>query len=78
MLNYHKYLPTSPEDESWGMHVLNAGCNRIDKNVDYPSADHPAHHYFNWSKGRVLDEYQVIYISRGEGIFESINAVSNR
>ncbi|HTE27690.1 AraC family transcriptional regulator [Flavitalea sp.] len=72
MINYFKYLPTSSEDESWGLHVLNAGCNRINKNVCYPSPDHPAHHYFNWSKGRVLDEYQIIYISKGEGSFESI------
>jgi AraC-like DNA-binding protein len=73
MINYFKYLPTSSEDESWGLHVLNAGCNRIDKNDCYPASDHPAHHYFNWSKGRVLDEYQIIYISKGEGRFESIN-----
>jgi AraC-like DNA-binding protein len=72
MLNYYKYLPTSPEDESWGMHVLNSGCNRINKHVDYPSPEHPAHHYFNWTKGRVLDEYQLIYISKGEGVFESL------
>jgi len=26
-----------------------------------------------WGKGRVLDEYQIIYISKGEGVFESIN-----
>jgi len=72
MRNYHKYLPTSPEDESWGMHILNAGCNQIDINVDYPAVDHPAHHYFSWGKGRVLDEYQLIYISKGEGVFESL------
>jgi AraC-like DNA-binding protein len=73
MINYHKYLPTSCEDESWGMHILNAGCNRINKHDDYPSPQHPAHHYFNWSKGRVLNEFQIIYISKGTGIFESIN-----
>ncbi|HTF29752.1 MAG TPA: AraC family ligand binding domain-containing protein, partial [Flavitalea sp.] len=72
MLNYFKYLPTSSEDESWGLHVLNTGCNRINRNVCYPARDHPAHHYFNWHKGRVLDEYQIIYISKGEGTFESI------
>jgi AraC-like DNA-binding protein len=72
MLNYYKYLPTSPEDESWGMHVLNSGCNRINSHVNYPSPEHPAHHYFNWTKGRILDEYQLIYISKGEGIFESL------
>ncbi|RZJ29463.1 MAG: hypothetical protein EOO18_12180 [Chryseobacterium sp.] len=72
MINYFKYLPTSPEDESWGLHVLSTGCNRIGKDACYPSTDHPAHHYFSWSMGRVLDEYQLIYISRGEGRFESI------
>ena len=73
MTNYYKYLPTSDEDESWGLHVLNAGCNRISKNEIYPAVQHPAHHYFNWSKGRAFDEYQVIYIAKGEGIFESAN-----
>ena len=71
MNNYYKYLPTSTEDERWGMYVLNAGCNRIVAHVDYPAPKHPAHHYFNWSNGRILDEYQIIYISAGTGIFES-------
>ena len=71
MNNYHKYLPTSTEDENRGLHVLNAGCNRIEKHVDYPAPRHPAHHYFKWNNGRKLDEYQLIYISRGEGVFQS-------
>jgi AraC-like DNA-binding protein len=73
MMNYYKYLPTSSEDERWGMHVLNTGCNKIDKHVAYPSPEHPAHHYFNWNKGRIMDEYQIIYITKGGGVFESIN-----
>lgn len=75
MTNYYKYLPTSYEDEKWGLYVLNAGCNRIEKNQIYPSIEHPSHHYFTWNKGRVLDEFQLIYIVKGEGIFES---ASNR
>ncbi|MBN8786153.1 MAG: AraC family transcriptional regulator [Terrimonas sp.] len=71
MTNYYKYLPTSDEDESWGLHVLNAGCNRICKNEIYPSVQHPSHHYFTWNKGRILEEFQIIYIAKGEGIFES-------
>ena len=43
--------------------------------ADYPSSEHPAHHYFDWSGGRVLDEYQVIYISKGDGFFESVNCL---
>ena len=71
MNNLYKYLPTSPADESWGIYVLNAGCNSISKHAAYPAPDHPAHHYFNWNKGRVLDEYQLIYIANGRGMFES-------
>ena len=73
MTNYYKYLPTSSEDERWGMHVLNAGCNRIGAYADYPAAEHPFHHYFDWSEGRILNEYQIIYIPIGYGLFESAN-----
>ncbi|MCO5240174.1 MAG: AraC family transcriptional regulator [Chitinophagaceae bacterium] len=73
MTNSYKYLPTSEQDESWGLYVLNAGCSRIAKNEIYPATAHPAHHYFTWDKGRILDEYQLIYITKGEGIFESAN-----
>jgi len=71
MVNYYKYLPVSKEDESWGLCVLNAGCNSIQAEEPYPPQGHPAHHYFDWRRGRVLQEYQLIYITRGEGVFES-------
>jgi AraC-like DNA-binding protein len=72
MINYYRYLPVSKEDEDWGLCVLNAGCSRIEKGVTYPPMGHPASHYFNWNQGRILhDEYQLIYIVEGEGIFES-------
>ena len=71
MINYYKYLPVSEDDKKWGLHVLNAGCNHIPKAKIYPEPGHPSHHYFNWDQGRVFNEYQVIYISKGEGVFES-------
>jgi AraC-like DNA-binding protein len=71
MNNFYKYLPTGVADERWGIYVLNAGCSHIGKQVVYPAPDHPAHHYFNWNEGRVLDECQLIYIPRGAGKFES-------
>ena len=72
MINYYKYVPVSKEDENWGLCVLNAGCNRINPGEIYPPLDHPTHHYFKWEKGRILNnEYQIIYISKGEGLFES-------
>ena len=71
MINYYKYLPVSAEDQRWGMYVLNAGCNSIGRKEAYPRPGHPAHHHFRWEQGRVLQEFQLIYISRGAGSFES-------
>lgn len=71
MVNFYKYLPISSADESWGLNVLNTGCTRIAAGSSYPYDTHPAHHYFNWEKGRILHEFQVIYITEGSGIFES-------
>jgi AraC-like DNA-binding protein len=71
MNNYYKYLPVSDADENWGLCVLDVGCGRIEASSVYPRKDHPAHHYFNWKKGRVLNEFQLIYITRGSGVFES-------
>jgi AraC-like DNA-binding protein len=71
MTNYYKYLPVSQEDESWGLCVLNTGCTHIGASCIYPLKTHPSHHNFNWKIGRVLNEYQVIYITRGKGVFES-------
>ncbi len=71
MINFYKYLPVSKEDESWGLTVLNTGCTHIEATKVYPFSNHPAHHHFNWNSWRILHEYQVIYITRGKGVFES-------
>lgn len=78
MINYYKYLPVSGEDQRWGLYVLNAGCNSIGKAEAYPRPGHPAHHHFQWEQGRVLQEFQVIYISRGTGVFESTHCAQTR
>ena len=71
MNNWYKYLPTSSGDESWGLYVLNAGYSRINETEIYPSPNHPAHHYFSWNEGRVLNGYHMVYITKGGGVFES-------
>jgi AraC-like DNA-binding protein len=71
VINFYRYLPFSKEDESWGLTVLNVGCTRIEASWDYPYKKHPSHHNFNWESWRRLEEYQVIYITNGQGIFES-------
>ncbi|MGZ3874648.1 MAG: AraC family transcriptional regulator [Mucilaginibacter sp.] len=71
MVNYFKYLPVSREDENWGLCVVNTGCTQIGAFDTYPVKPHPPQYNFNWNAGRVLNEYQVIYITRGKGVFES-------
>jgi len=71
MVNYFKYLPVSQDDENWGLSVLNAGCTHIDHRSAYPFQDHPACYNFSWDSWRTLNEYQLIYITKGKGVFES-------
>lgn len=68
---YFKYPHPEKQDEGWGLYALNTGFSSIQKGIRYPNEDHPIPYFFSWEKGRVLDEYQLIYITKGSGIFES-------
>lgn len=57
--------------DTLGINVLNLGHNIHPVNKPYPDIQHPDSYYFEWEKGRSLKEYQIIYISKGEGYFES-------
>lgn len=69
--NYRKYLITANKDKSWGFYVNNLGRNVIKKHADYPSMDHPDQYIFTWDKGRILDEFHLVLITKGKGVFES-------
>ena len=66
------YLPYSEEDEKLGMLCTTVGSYDVQPGIVYPPRknDHPAL-YRPVAKGRVLPEFQVIYVTRGEGIFSS-------
>lgn len=68
---FYKYLTIGEEDKQWGIYLTGAGHIAVDKHVQYPLVDDPSHHYFHWSTGRRLSEYQILYITRGQGTFES-------
>ena len=72
---YHdvKYLVVNAEDELWGLYTTTIGTQSILSNTTYPPKGHPSAYWFNPTTGRVLHEYQLIYITKGEGIFESSN-----
>lgn len=70
-INGHKYLIANEADAAWGLYVTTIGFQSIAPDSDYPPRDHPSAYWFNPDQGRVLQEYQIIYLMRGEGLFHS-------
>jgi len=66
-----KYFNITNNDEAWGIVVTTIGSQLIPHNSSYPRSQHPESHTFNPKNGRILKEYQLIYISKGGGYFES-------
>lgn len=71
MLTQSFYFALSDFDRNWGIHVLDCGTIRR-KPDDRPAGDtHPASYRLTWERGRILEEYQLIYLLEGNGWFES-------
>lgn len=66
-----KYLVASPHDLEWGLTVSTVGYEEIAPDEDYPTNGHADGYSFNVGTGRVLDEYQLLYITGGGGTFHS-------
>src|SRR6266567_7446344 len=72
MKTHFQYLPVSAQNIDWGLYVTAIGTESVPPNYEtYPSAAHPSMYYFTWNEGRVLPEYQILYLTRGRMIFES-------
>jgi AraC-like DNA-binding protein len=65
------YLSTGSYDEDWGIVVTTVGSQSIPPCTNYPPAQHPDSHRFTPEKGRIFNEYQLIYITKGRGWFSS-------
>ena len=66
-----KYLAVNPVDLKWGTAVNSVGFQEIAPGMDYPPANHPSRYVFSANKGRILNEYQLLYITEGKGKFFS-------
>lgn len=71
MENRFKYLTHNPDDENWGLYLTVAGSARVDPESIYPPSGHPTGYHFDWQNGRILQEYQINYITEGEGLMET-------
>ncbi|WP_080905120.1 AraC family transcriptional regulator [Parabacteroides sp. Marseille-P3160] len=69
--NAIKYLPTNGDENIWKMSISGVGFQSIDKKDSYPLKGHPIGYTFNPDRGRIIDEFALVYIIEGEGIFFS-------
>ena len=73
-----KYLLANERDSLWGLTVSTVGYEEIAPGDDYPTKGHADGYYFNVDKGRVLNEYQLLYNPEGEGVFQSTHCPPTR
>ena len=69
--NEFKYLTVSEDDIEWGLYLKVAGSAIIPAHKTYPSSGHPSEYFFNWEEGRILNEFQINFITKGSGILET-------
>lgn len=68
-----EYLLSTDQDSDWGLIITTVGHQSIVAGANYPSVNHPSRYLFSREGGRVLNEYQLVYISSGSGTFISEN-----
>ncbi len=70
--NFFRYLTYSDEDEKWQLVCTDAGHQEIAPLTAYPpNKDGHPKKFMSVAVGRTLDEYQIVYITKGRGIFEA-------
>lgn len=66
-----KYLVANARDALWGLTVSTVGYEEIMPGDEYPTHGHADGYYFDVEKGRRLNEYQLLYLAEGEGVFQT-------
>jgi len=67
--SYFKYLSPGQLEEKWGLYVTTVGYSKVEPNQNYPNTKHPPSHQLTWNRGRTLNDYYMIFISKGRGLF---------
>ncbi len=70
-MQHSKYLVANDRDAKWGLTVSTVGHDVVDIGEHYPTRGHADGYFFDMDKGRILNEYQILYLIEGEGFFVS-------
>lgn len=68
--DYFSYIPESRLCHALGCTLQSSGFTRIQRHAEYPARNHPPDHHFGWTRGRVLQAFQIVFISEGRGRVE--------
>lgn len=69
--SFFKYLNIGPEEEKWGMYITTVGYAKVQSHDRYPNQEHPQSHALIWDRGRILNDYYIVFISKGKGVYGS-------
>lgn len=73
-----KYIAQNERDEQWGLTVCSVGYQNVKPEEEYPPLNHNKEYLFRPENGRVLTEYQLLYIIEGEGVLTTAKGGSHR
>lgn len=68
------YLICNERDTDWGIYATTTGTTSYPPNSVYPHTYHPPLYYFNPLKGRIIDEFMLVYITKGSGVLKTENS----
>ncbi|MEE8440151.1 MAG: AraC family ligand binding domain-containing protein, partial [Spirochaetia bacterium] len=73
---FSRYLPVNAEALLWEIYCVDAGYTLVPPGAAYPPAprDHPREYAATVTTGRVLREFQIVYITAGSGWFKDEHA----
>ncbi len=69
-----RYMTTHERENLWNLKVNTIGFESIPVHATYPTTGHPQGYSFNFERGRVLQEFQLVYITKGKGQFSTKNS----
>jgi len=68
-----RYITSHEFENLWNLKVNTVGFESISALASYPTVGHPQEYSFNFEQGRILQEFQLVYITKGKGRFVSRN-----